>query len=295
MQQHQIVGFYHLIKLGSFTKAAEATYRTQSAVTQQIRALEQELGCKLVEQVSRGVVVATTEGKELFQFAEMYMREQRAVVERIHDIRDETERKLVIAAPIDTMSKVLPSYVKAFWKSRPDVKLRLIECSMDAVVKGIRSQEFDLGLGLLTHVPSDLTQIRWLPMHHYIIAHDSHDIWNTPVNLESISRYNLILPPITEYAQTGSALLSALSKKGLPFNVTLEASSNDRCIEYARNGMGIFFALCCDEMLVDLPKDMRTKKLQHLFRSENIGVFFDGTRKLRSRDEQFLDQLGLDR
>ncbi len=192
-------------------------------------------------------------------------------------------------------SKVLPSYVKTFWDSRQDVKLRLIECSMDDVVKGIRSQDFELGLGLLTHVPSDLTQIRWLPMHHYIIAHESHDIWNAPVNLEAISKHNLILPPITEYAQTGSALLSALSKKGMPFNVTLEASSNDRCIEYARNGMGIFFALCCDEMLVDLPTDMRIKNLQHLFRSENIGVFYDGARKQRPRDEQFLDQLGLDR
>lgn len=295
MQQHQIVGFYHLIKLGSFTKAAEATYRTQSAVTQQLHALEQELGCKLVKRVSRGVVVATLEGQELFQFAEASIQDQRAVVERIHAIRDETERTLVIAAPIDTMSKVLPSYVIKFWGSRQDVKLRLIECSMDDVVRGIRSQDFDLGLGLLTHVPSDLTQVRWLPMHHYIIAHESHDIWDAPVNLEAISKYNLILPPITEYAQTGSALLTALSKKGMPINLTLEASSNDRCIEYARNGMGIFFALCCDEMLVDLPKDMRIKNLQHLFRSENIGVFYDGARKLRPRDEQFLDQLGLDR
>jgi len=291
MRWHQLVGFYNLIKLGNFSKAAEAVYRTQSAVTQQLQTLERELDCSLVERVGRGQVIATAEGQELFQFAERMLREQKDVVERIHSIRDKTERTLVIAAPIDTMSKVIPPYVKQFWKSRPDVKLRLIECSLDEVVEGVRSQKFDLGLGLMTHVPSDFTQIRWLPMHHYIIAHKGHKIWRSTLSLSAISKCDLIVPPIMEYAQTGGALASALSKKGLPCNIVLEASSNDRCIEYAQAGMGVFFGLCSDDMVQDLPKDVRAKNLQQLFRSDNIGVFYDGTRKLRPRDQQFLELL----
>ena len=49
MEWQQILGFYHVAKLGSFTKAAEATFRTQPALSQQIKHLEDELECRLLE------------------------------------------------------------------------------------------------------------------------------------------------------------------------------------------------------------------------------------------------------
>ncbi|MBU2965800.1 LysR family transcriptional regulator [Amphritea sp. 2_MG-2023] len=294
MQWHQLTGFYNLIRLGSFTKAAEACYRTQSAVTQQLQALESELDCKLAIRIGRGKIVATDEGQELFQFAEKMLREQKSVVERIHSIRDKSERTLIIAAPTDTMSKILSPYVKKFWQARPDVKLKMIECSLDEVVAGIRTQKFDLGFGLLAQVPTDLTQVRWLPMHHYIIAHKDHDIWRAPIDLLAISKCDLILPPCSEFAQTGYVLSSALSKKGLPCNIVMEASSNDRCIDYACSGMGVFFGLCSEEMLEHLPEDVLVKDLQSLFRSDNVGVFYESIRKLRVHDKYFIDILNIE-
>ena len=44
MEWQQLLGFYQVAKLGSFTKAAAATFRTQSALSQQVKALEIELG-----------------------------------------------------------------------------------------------------------------------------------------------------------------------------------------------------------------------------------------------------------
>ncbi len=41
MEWQQVKGFYYVAKLRSFTRAAEATYRTQSALTQQIKSLEE--------------------------------------------------------------------------------------------------------------------------------------------------------------------------------------------------------------------------------------------------------------
>ncbi len=40
MEWQQLLGFYQVAKLGSFTKAAAATFRTQSALSQQVKALE---------------------------------------------------------------------------------------------------------------------------------------------------------------------------------------------------------------------------------------------------------------
>ncbi|HAY21466.1 MAG TPA: LysR family transcriptional regulator, partial [Desulfobacterales bacterium] len=53
MEWQQLLGFYQVAKLGSFTRAGEATYRSQSALSQQVKALEEELACPLLERIGR--------------------------------------------------------------------------------------------------------------------------------------------------------------------------------------------------------------------------------------------------
>ena len=53
MEWQQIIGFYQTAKLGSFTKAARVTFRTQSAISQQIKNLEEEFGCRLFERIGK--------------------------------------------------------------------------------------------------------------------------------------------------------------------------------------------------------------------------------------------------
>jgi DNA-binding transcriptional LysR family regulator len=51
MEWQQIIGFTNLIKFGSFTRAAKATFRTQSALSQQIKNLEAEFDISLIERI----------------------------------------------------------------------------------------------------------------------------------------------------------------------------------------------------------------------------------------------------
>ena len=61
MEWQQILGFYHAARLKSFTGAAEATFRTQSALSQQIKSLEREFECSLFERAGRGTIELTAE------------------------------------------------------------------------------------------------------------------------------------------------------------------------------------------------------------------------------------------
>ena len=70
MEWQQIVGFYYVVKLQSFTRAAEATYRTQSALSQQIKNLEEEQECKLVERIGRQKLRLTAAGELFYKFSE---------------------------------------------------------------------------------------------------------------------------------------------------------------------------------------------------------------------------------
>ena len=70
MEWQQMLGFYHVARLGSFTKAGEATFRTQSALSQQIKALEEELGCRLLERIGKRKLRLTSPGERFFRFAQ---------------------------------------------------------------------------------------------------------------------------------------------------------------------------------------------------------------------------------
>ncbi len=69
MEWQQIIGFYHVAKLKSFTRAAEATYRTQSALTQQVKALEAEFDCELIERIDKRKIKLTPMGEKFFKFS----------------------------------------------------------------------------------------------------------------------------------------------------------------------------------------------------------------------------------
>jgi len=68
MEWQQLLGFYQVAKLGSFTKAAEATFRTQSALSQQVKALEDELGARLLERLGKRRLKLTVAGERLLEF-----------------------------------------------------------------------------------------------------------------------------------------------------------------------------------------------------------------------------------
>ena len=73
MEWQQLLGFYQVAKLGSFTKAAEATFRTQSALSQQVKALEDEFSTRLFDRMGRNIL-PTQAGETLYRYAREIVR-----------------------------------------------------------------------------------------------------------------------------------------------------------------------------------------------------------------------------
>ncbi len=88
MEWRHILAFYHVAKLGSFTKAAEVLFKTQSALTQQIKALEDELGFPLLERIGKKKLKLTQAGEKFFVFAEEVINKYNAVMDEIAELVD---------------------------------------------------------------------------------------------------------------------------------------------------------------------------------------------------------------
>ncbi len=130
---------------GSFSAAAEALSFTQSAVSQQVAALEREAGTTLLERGSRGVRL-TEAGRALVSHAD-------AILARIEDAEEELAAlaglrggRLRIASFQSAGATLVPRAVKAFHDRHPNVELGMVEAEPDEAQARLRSGDIDLAL-----------------------------------------------------------------------------------------------------------------------------------------------------
>jgi molybdate transport repressor ModE-like protein len=130
---------------GSFSAAAEALSYTQSAVSQQIAALEREAGATLVERGARGIRL-TEAGAALVRHADAILArlaEAEAELEAIAGLRG---GRLRLASFPTAGATLMPEAIAAFRERHPGVELTLAQAEPEDGLAGVRAGDFDLAL-----------------------------------------------------------------------------------------------------------------------------------------------------
>jgi DNA-binding transcriptional LysR family regulator len=137
--------FRQVARLGSITAAADALGYTQSAVSRQVAALEDELGARLFDRLPRGVR-ATEHGRALLAHAE-------AVLMRLDDARRELEAidrlelgRLRVGAFPTAMAELVPSALAEFRERHPGVELTLSEGTTPRQLRRLEDGEIDVAV-----------------------------------------------------------------------------------------------------------------------------------------------------
>jgi DNA-binding transcriptional LysR family regulator len=132
---------------GSFSAAAEALAYTQSAVSQQIAALERETGTRLVERGARGVRL-TDAGRTLVEHAEV-------ILARLADAEAELEAlaglrggRLRLASFPSAAATIAPKAIACFRERHPAVELTLVPAEPDDALAMLRAGEVDIALDI---------------------------------------------------------------------------------------------------------------------------------------------------
>ncbi len=130
---------------GSFSAAADALSYTQSAVSQQIAALEAETGMTLLERGSRGVRL-TEAGRTLVEHAEGILARLTAAEEELAALAGLRGGQLRMASFPTAGATLMPVAIAAFRASYPEVQLTLAEGEPEEIAPRLRAGEFDLAL-----------------------------------------------------------------------------------------------------------------------------------------------------
>jgi DNA-binding transcriptional LysR family regulator len=137
--------FCDLVETTSFSEAAERNNISQSAVSQQIRALEERFGVTLVERGRRNFAV-TPEGEVFLQAARNILDAYRGIEQELDEMRDIVAGQLTIATVYSIGFHELPPYLEAFREKFPDVDLQVQYRRSNQVYADVSENHADLGL-----------------------------------------------------------------------------------------------------------------------------------------------------
>jgi DNA-binding transcriptional LysR family regulator len=145
MQIESLKMFCDLTETESFTKAAQINGVTQSAVSQQITALERTFKSLLIER-SKKRFRLTREGQTLYEYSKQIIQAYESLNSKLQDLKDIISGTIRVATIYSIGLHDLPAYVKKFMQNYPTVNVHIEYRRANQVYEDVLSNVVDLGL-----------------------------------------------------------------------------------------------------------------------------------------------------
>jgi DNA-binding transcriptional LysR family regulator len=143
LEPDHLRSFVAIAESGSFTEAAARVHRTQSAVSMQMRKLEEQLGRQLFTRAGRGIALSA-DGELLLGHARRLLQINRDVVAAFD--AGALKGTVRIGAPDDHASSFLPRILARFASTHPGVEVELVCEPSSGLVRAVAAGELDLAL-----------------------------------------------------------------------------------------------------------------------------------------------------
>ncbi|MEO8718696.1 MAG: LysR substrate-binding domain-containing protein [Burkholderiales bacterium] len=159
MADRRLQVFHAVAKHLSFTKAAEALFMTQPAVTFQIRQLEEHFDTRLFDR-AHGRIALTPAGQSALGYAERILALSAELDTRMKEVSGQVAGPLLIGASMTIAEFLLPQVLGEFKSRYPGVVPRLFVANSEAVQARIVERSLDLGfIEGESHLPSLVTDV----------------------------------------------------------------------------------------------------------------------------------------
>jgi len=238
MDFDQLETFLEVARLSSFSRAAEKRFRTQPAISAQIRALEDEIGAKLLDR-SGGKVSLTGAGKAFQRYAEDAIQARRAVVSAMAEMERVPRGEIVVGANEGTCLHVLPEVFSEFKKQYPGVSVNINRLESAGILSGIIDNSVDFGVMSL---PVNDNRLTVVPIHRdelVIITPPRHPLSKSKsATLAEASQHPLLVP---ETGHTRDAIEQHFHERKLKLNISMELDSSELLKRFVAADVGIGF------------------------------------------------------
>ena len=237
--------FHLVVKHRSFTRAAAMAGLTQSAITRQIKGMEDSLGLELLERTTRSVH-ATAAGEFLYQESARLLGDVGYTLQRLREDYAGARKEISVGVSRTIALSYLPGFFHANLRRTPEISCRLTHQPSGEILNALETNALDLGV---------LCPPRRLP-RTFRVTHQFEDAFTliapakvahelgqtTPTKKalgEWVLRQNWLL--IGEDSNTGQALRTWMKKQGWQVNPIMQLDNFDLIINLVSLGMGVSF------------------------------------------------------
>ena len=238
MDFDQLHTFLEIVRLKSFSKAAQTCYRTQPAISAQVRQLEQELQTALFERFGSRISL-TTAGKIFANFAAEMLDVRRRAQDAINELERNPRGELIIAANEATCIYVLPQVFSEYKKLYPAVQLQVDRSYGTRVVEAVMENVADFGL---TQLPVQERRLQVVSIHKdeiRLIVPARHPLAaNKAVTAAELRDYPLLLP---KSGTTRTRLNAWFELVEDELHVSMELDSTEMMKRFVMAGLGLSF------------------------------------------------------
>jgi len=238
MDFDQLHTFLEIVRLKSFSKAAQTCFRTQPAISAQVRQLEQELKTSLFERFGSRISL-TTAGRIFAGYAEQMLDLRRRAQDAINELERNPRGELVIAANEATCIYVLPQVFASYNRMYPAVQLQVDRSYGSRVVEAVMENVADFGL---TQLPVSERRLQVVNVHHdeiVLITPAKHPLGNlNAVQAADLLEYPLLLP---KQGATRTRLNAWLELVEEDLRIAMELDSTEMIKRFVLAGLGVSF------------------------------------------------------
>src|SRR6266513_1957403 len=286
LDSRQLRAFATLARTGSFTLAAKELYLSQSAVSHSMKALEQDVGCRLLDRVGKKVLL-TQAGEQLLHHAQKILSEMSQARDSLRQLGKWGRARLRVGASTTACQYILPAVLREFKESFPQCLINVEPGDTPEAIALLRENRIDLALALQ---PKNEEKMDFHPLftdEMVFLMSPSHP-WATAgrVTREEIPRQHYVLYNKNSY--TFRMVEDYFHADDMVLNTVMEFGSMEAIKELVKLSVGVSILApwiaqkeLRDKLLVSLPLGRR--KLRRAW-----GILHWKGRRLSLAEETFV-------
>jgi LysR family transcriptional regulator, low CO2-responsive transcriptional regulator len=233
----QLLAFAALARLGSFTRAAQELFLTQSAISHAIKALEEQAGCRLFERAGRTVAL-TQSGEQFLRHVDKILGEMKSARRGLDELSRWGHGRLRIGASTTACQYILPTVLREFKQSFPKCVITIDPGDHARQMELLLANHIDLAVML---EPEGKKELNFVPLFademRFLVAPGHPWARTGKVQREGFADQTLIVYNHTSF--TFRLVRDYFRQAQLPLSNILELGSMDAIKELVKIGLGV--------------------------------------------------------
>jgi DNA-binding transcriptional LysR family regulator len=237
LDSRQVRAFCVLARTGSFTQAARELHLTQSGISHSMKALERDVGCRLLDRLGKKIVL-TQAGEQLLHHAKKILQEMENARESLAHLGKWGRGRLRLGASTTACQHLIPPVLREFKESFPEHAITIEPGDTPELVAAVLRQRIDLALSL--EAESE-TQLEFHPLFtdelQFIVGAQHPWAQAQRVERTEIPRQSYIL--YGKHSVTFRLVEEYFRREQMVLNTVIELGSMEATKELVKLGLGV--------------------------------------------------------